>query len=49
MARRAVFDARARFHNPVHAAEWSDPGIDSAFEGVWSLVVAALRTKEVNS
>jgi trehalose synthase len=22
---RAVFDATARFHNPVHAAEWSDP------------------------
>jgi AcrR family transcriptional regulator len=41
-AGRAVFDATARFHNPVHAAEWSDPGIDAAFEGVWSLVVAAL-------
>jgi AcrR family transcriptional regulator len=44
MAGRAVLDATARFHNPVHAAEWSDPGIDAAFEGVWSLVVAALRT-----
>jgi Tetracyclin repressor-like, C-terminal domain len=43
MAGRAVFDATARFHNPVHAAEWSDPGIDAAFEGVWSLVVDALR------
>jgi AcrR family transcriptional regulator len=42
MAGHAVFDATARFHNPVHAAEWSDPGIDAAFEGVWSLVVAAL-------
>jgi AcrR family transcriptional regulator len=42
----AVFDATARFHNPVHAAEWSSPGIDAAFEGVWSLVVAALRPRE---
>lgn len=39
---RAVFDATARFHNPAHASEWSDPGIDAAFEGVWSLVLAAL-------
>jgi AcrR family transcriptional regulator len=45
-AGRAVFDATARFHNPVHAAEWSDPGIDAAFEGVWSLVVAALRPRK---
>ena len=42
VASRAVFDATARFHNPAHAAEWSDPGIDAAFEGVWSLLVAAL-------
>lgn len=46
MAGHAVFDATARFHNPVHAAEWSDPGIDAAFEGVWSLVVAALRPRK---
>lgn len=46
MAGRAVFDATARFHNPVHAAEWSDPSIDTAFDGVWSLVVAALRRRE---
>jgi hypothetical protein len=46
MAGRAVFDATARFHNPVHAAEWSDPGIDAAFERVWSLVAAALRPRE---
>lgn len=39
---RAVFDATARFHNPVHAPEWSDPGIDAAFEGVWSLVLSGL-------
>jgi AcrR family transcriptional regulator len=42
-AGRAVFDATARFHNPVHAAEWADPDIDAAFERVWSLVLAGLE------
>jgi Tetracyclin repressor-like, C-terminal domain len=41
-AARAVFDATARFHNPVHAAEWSDPGIDAAYKGVRSLVLDGL-------
>ena len=40
-AGRAVFDATARFHDPAHAPEWSDPGIDAAFERVRSL--AGLR------
>lgn len=44
-AGRAVFDATARFHNPVHAAEWADPGIDVAFEGVWALVLAGLGAR----
>jgi len=42
VAARSVFDATARFHNPAHAAEWADPGIEKAFEGVWSLLRAAL-------
>jgi AcrR family transcriptional regulator len=42
VAARSVFDATARFHNPAHAGEWSDPEIDTAFEGVWSLLRAAL-------
>lgn len=41
-AGRAVLDATARFHNPAHAAEWSDPAIEDAFEGVWSLVLHGL-------
>ena len=41
-AGRAVFDATARFHNPTHAPEWSDPGIDAAYEGVRSLVLRGL-------
>ncbi len=43
-AARAIFDATARFHNPIHAAEWSDRGIDAAYEGVCSLVLAGLTT-----
>jgi AcrR family transcriptional regulator len=41
-AARAVFDATARFHNPVHAPEWSDPGIDAAYQEVRRLVLAGL-------
>jgi AcrR family transcriptional regulator len=44
-AARAVFDATARFHNPVHAAEWADPGIDAAYEDVRSLVLAGLSPR----
>jgi AcrR family transcriptional regulator len=42
---RAVLDATGRFHNPAHAAEWSDPQIDQAFEGVWALVLRGLTAK----
>lgn len=42
VAARSVFDATARFHNPAHAGEWSDPGIDAAFDGVWNLLHVAL-------
>src|SRR6266542_6464869 len=31
-AARAVFDATARYHNPVHATSWSDPDIDTSYE-----------------
>ena len=41
-AARAAFDATSRFHNPAHAAEWSDPQIDTAYEGVRSLVLRGL-------
>jgi AcrR family transcriptional regulator len=48
-AGRAVFDATSRFHNPVHAAEWSDPGIDAAFERVWSLIRHGLGAPSVSA
>ena len=44
-AGRAVLDATARFHNPANAADWSDPGIDEAFERVWALLLDGLRPR----
>ena len=41
-AARAVFSATSRFHNPAHAGEWSQPGIDQDFEGVFALVLGGL-------
>ena len=41
-AARAVFDATGRFHNPIHASEWTDRGIDAAFDDVWTLVLRGL-------
>lgn len=37
-AARGVLVALSPFHNPVHAAEWSRPDIDSLFEDVWAVV-----------
>ncbi|MDI3281813.1 TetR family transcriptional regulator [Polyangium sp. 15x6] len=42
----AVFHATTKFHKPSHASEWSDPGIDAAFEGVWSLLLGGLGARE---
>jgi pyridoxal biosynthesis lyase PdxS len=44
-AGRAVLDATTRFHNPAHASEWGDPGIDEAFERVWVLLLEGLRPR----
>jgi AcrR family transcriptional regulator len=41
-AARAVFDATTRFHNPVHAPEWSDRGIEAAYERVRALALNGL-------
>ena len=30
----AVFDATARYHDPVHAGAWSEPDIDTSYENV---------------
>jgi AcrR family transcriptional regulator len=42
---RAIFDATARFHNPAHRAEWGDPNITTAFEGVWALILTGLSER----
>jgi len=44
-AAQAIFDATARFHNPQHAAEWSEPDIDAAFERVWALLMAGIKAR----
>ncbi len=44
-AGRAVFDATARFHNPAHAPQWSDPGIDAAYQAVRELVLDGLAPR----
>lgn len=41
-AARAAFDATSRFHNPAHAAEWSDPKLDAAYAEVRRLVLRGL-------
>jgi len=39
---RAIFYATARFHDPPHAAEWNEPGVDQAFDDVWTLIMRGL-------
>jgi AcrR family transcriptional regulator len=39
---RAILDATARFHDPIHRAEWGEPGIDAEFEAVWALLQRGL-------
>jgi AcrR family transcriptional regulator len=39
---RSVLGATARFHNPMHAAEWADPRLDADFEGVFALLLRGL-------
>jgi AcrR family transcriptional regulator len=43
-AARAVLDATTRFHNPIHAREWSEPGQAAAIDRVWSLVMCGLAS-----
>jgi len=45
----AVFDATARFHNPINATAWSDPEIDTSYQNVRALVLAALTPKRAKT
>ncbi|WP_030391920.1 TetR family transcriptional regulator [Kitasatospora purpeofusca] len=42
---RAVFEATAHFHDPVHAASWSDPAADERFEALWRLILGGLAAR----
>lgn len=42
-AAQAVFDATARFHDPVYAPEWRRPTIDDEFRAVCELLLRGLR------
>lgn len=44
-AGRAVLYATARFHHPLHAAEWADPAIHDDLTAVWKLLVNGLGTR----
>lgn len=48
IAGRAVLTATTRFHDPAHTAEWSDPNINAAFNGVWSLMLIGLSQRNVS-
>ncbi|MFE7035434.1 TetR family transcriptional regulator [Streptomyces sp. NPDC057621] len=40
---RALFQATDRYHDPCHAREWEQPGIEGEFAAVVDLVVRGLR------
>jgi AcrR family transcriptional regulator len=42
-AGRAVLIATSKFHHPAHAAEWDYPGIDTAYDDVWQMLMDGLR------
>ena len=46
---RAIFQATARFHDPVYAREWQEPGADGAFDAVWSLILRGLTAPATNA
>ncbi|HEX5617853.1 MAG TPA: TetR family transcriptional regulator [Solirubrobacteraceae bacterium] len=39
---RGLFIATTRFHDPAHAASWTQPGIEEDFEAVWALLAQAI-------
>ncbi|MFI0542498.1 TetR family transcriptional regulator [Streptomyces sp. WSLK1-3] len=43
VAARAVFQATGRYHDPVYAREWEQPGAEAEFTAVVDLLVRGLR------
>ncbi|HST82447.1 MAG TPA: TetR family transcriptional regulator [Kineosporiaceae bacterium] len=46
IAARAIFQATVRFHHPIHAKEWQQPGIEKDLDAVLDLVLQGLRYRE---
>lgn len=44
-AARAVFDATARFHDPLYAASWADPATPASLAQVSALLLAGLGAR----
>ncbi len=44
---RAVYTATTLFHDPAHAAVWSDSNIEAAFDAVWSLILVGLSPRTI--
>jgi AcrR family transcriptional regulator len=44
-AARAILLATARFHDPVHAADWADPDADADLSAVTDLLLAGLSRR----
>ncbi|WP_353942457.1 TetR family transcriptional regulator [Streptomyces sp. HUAS MG91] len=42
---RAIFEATAHFHDPVHAQEWTRPDATAAFDAVVDLVMRGIETR----
>ena len=40
-----MLHATARFHHPLHAAEWQDPAIQDDLLEVWNLLVQGLSVR----
>jgi len=47
-AAQAVFDATVRFHKPLHAAEWAQPGMEARLDAVCELVLRGLGAGQVH-
>ena len=45
-AGRAVLLGTSKFHHPAHAAEWTDPAIDAAYDDVWQVLMEGLRVRK---
>lgn len=42
-----LMHATTRFHNPAHASEWNNPGMDAEFDALWALLMKGLGAAEV--